>query len=131
MFDHILTVPLLSSCNKIDMTVRRTNGDIEAGWKASMNYSVCNCIDETECRKGHARKVEGEWRILLTLSTERISGWRRLSTVYPTGLTDEEAAIWRSKFAAAMDPVWASSQQVLEQYIQGKACTKKLKPLAA
>lgn len=84
-------------------TVKRTSGEMEAGWKTGTCYGSPDWVTQ------HAYKNEGEWRIFMNNCHTDIDaiaqGWRRLSTIYPTRLAEDIDAIeeWRRGVRGLLD----------------------------
>jgi len=100
-----------------EYTVIRTSGEVDKGWRIPPRW-----VDEDERGKflvefpyasKHANTKPGEekkWRIFMCKEVAYIHGWRRLETIYPTELTDNEEAIeeWRKSTAALLDELEAT-----------------------
>ncbi|NBV77599.1 hypothetical protein EBR66_05555 [bacterium] len=97
-----------------EYTVLRTSGHLDQGWriplrwadeKSKILFDFPSCSKHAETKPGEEKK----WRIFMWKESESLNGWRRLETIYPTELTDNEAIEeWRKNTAALLDALEAT-----------------------
>ena len=81
-------------------TVKRTSEELDDGWKISHESGVVTNVKGPSATK-HCTKDETRiWRIFMDNgknSDDYVCGWRRLETIQPTRLNNDEEAIkmWR------------------------------------
>ena len=121
-----LRVP--ESLSEKEYTVIRTSGEVDQGWRIplrwtddsgrfSMEFPSASKHAQTERKPGYMCG-EKKWRIFMWKeeaggvaydNRSYIYAWRRLDTIYPTELTDNEEAIeeWRKGVAVLLDELEA------------------------
>jgi hypothetical protein len=90
-------------------TVERTSGDKESGWFITTTMHKCSAIGAYTRVTAHAAKNSmafknpGVWRIFMRNAEDdpntHACGWRRITTIAPTRLIGDDAAIieWRHR----------------------------------
>ena len=107
-------------------TVKRNSGILEPGWIISHTSSFEPNVDGPSASK-HSFKDKGTWRIFMineNSANHNVCGWRRLETIHPTRLDDDEEVIvaWRESILEILETLEA--KRVAEQEYYAKLrCT--------
>ena len=81
-----------------DFTAIRTSGEHESGWKMG------NVRGNTSAATKHM-DVDDVWRVYLITTSKLLTGWRRVSTFYPTKFKGDDAAIkaWQEDLEKSLE----------------------------
>ena len=99
-------------------TVKRTSGLLDAGWAIAIESGLEPTVDGP-CATKQCAKDTGVWRIFMDngkTADEYVCGWRRLETIWPTRLSNDEEAIkvWREAFVQILDTLEAKRLEMFK-----------------
>jgi hypothetical protein len=90
-------------------TIKRTSGEWEEGHSVCPDADAWNAFDGPSClavpvasdtRHTHYDIATSEWHVFMSKGPSRgdknsVSGWRKLSNIRPSNMTEEDAVAWR------------------------------------
>ena len=110
--DRCVSIQGIDELMNVSFSVKRTSGELESGWLVPKEHHHCAALCPAYCSAAAWKSLDRDseayvWRIFMRNDKEDLHacGWRRLNTIQPTNLLDDEQAInvWRNKMIVLLE----------------------------